>query len=97
MLNEPNASPPRSWILNEYHQTRVVRDTQFKLYSDGQLFDVKHDPTEQSDLSASTDPAIQAARHRLQSVLDSLPADPPPPFPLRSLSAFKIDAATDAK
>ena len=97
LLNEPNASPPRSWILNEYHQTRVVRDTQFKLYSDGQLFDVKHDPTEQSDLSASTDPAIQAARHRLQSVLDSLPTDNPPPFPLRSLSAFKIDAATDAK
>jgi arylsulfatase A-like enzyme len=87
---------PRRWILNEYHQTRVVRDEQYKLYSDGRLFDANADPAEQRNLSASRDDAIVAARDRLQKVLASLPADQPPPFKLRSLSAFKIQSEARA-
>jgi arylsulfatase A-like enzyme len=90
LLGRPGAVPPRAWILNEYHQTRVVRDTRFKLYSDGRLYDANADPAEQHNLSASGDAATAAARQRLQAVLHALPADRPPPFPLRSLSAFKI-------
>lgn len=86
----PGARPPRDWILNEYHETRVVRDTRFKLYSDGRFFDANNDPSEQHDLAQTTDPPALAARERLKKVLASLPADIPPPFPLRSLSAFKI-------
>jgi hypothetical protein len=86
----PDAASPRTWILNEYHQTRVVRDTRFKLYSDGRLFDANSDPVEQHDLSNSEEADAAAARERLQAVLDGLPADAPPPFRLRSLSAFKI-------
>ena len=89
-LRGQTSSPPRDWILNEYHQTRVVRDTRFKFYSDGRLYDANADPAEQHDLAASQQPEIAAARDRLQRVLASLPPDSPPPFKLRSLSAFKI-------
>jgi arylsulfatase A-like enzyme len=92
LLGTPGAAPPRTWILNEYHQTRVVRDTRFKLYSDGRLFDANSDPVEQHDLSNSKDASAVEARERLQAVLDGLPADAPPPFRLRSLSAFRIRA-----
>jgi arylsulfatase A len=90
LRGKPGATPPREWILNEYHETRVVRDVRFKLYSDGRFFDANADPEEQHDLASSTDLAVAAARKRLEKVLASLPADAPPPFPLRSLSAFKI-------
>lgn len=90
LLGKPGAVPPRTWILNEYHETRVVRDKRFKLYSDGRLFDANADPVEQHDLSQSHDATTVAARKSLQAALASLPADTPPPFPLRSLSAFKI-------
>ena len=97
LRGRPGAMPHRKWILNEYHQTRVVRDEQYKLYSDGRLFDANADPAEQRDLAASNVPAIVAARQRLEQVLASLPADVPPPFPLRSLSAFKIHGEAQAK
>jgi hypothetical protein len=81
---------PRDWILNEYHNLRVVRDKRFKLYSDGRFYDANLDPAEQNDLAVTTDAEPTAARQRLRQVLASLPPDAPPPFPLRSLSAFKI-------
>ncbi len=89
-LRGPSSAPPRQWILNEYHQTRVVRDGRFKLYSDGRLFDANADPAEQKNLADSNAPEIVSARQQLAGVLASLPADAPPPFKLRSLSAFKI-------
>ncbi len=82
--------PPRDWILNEYHDTRVVRDRQFKLYSDGRLFDANADPAEQQDLAGSELPAHVEARSHLQGALDELPADIDPPFLLRSQSGFTI-------
>src|SRR5436190_16043364 len=97
LLAKPGARPPRDWILNEYHETRVVRDTRFKLYSDGRFFDANDDPTEQNNLAQRADPTAIAARTRLQHALASLPADAPPPFPLRSLLAFKIRGEERAK
>jgi arylsulfatase A-like enzyme len=97
-LRKADAKPPRDWILNEYHEVRVVRDTRYKLYSDGRFFDANQDPVEQQNLSTSTDRVTVAAKQRLEQALASLPPDVPPPFPLRSLSAFKIRAeAAQAK
>jgi len=90
LLGAPGAVPPREWILNEYHETRVVREAQFKLYSDGRLYDATNDPEEQRDLAGSNAPTVVAARSRLQGVLASLPPDVEPPFLLRSQSGFKI-------
>ena len=84
------AAPPRDWILNAYHEPRVVRDTQFKLYSDGRFFDVTNDPEEQHPLASEITSAAAAARTRLEAVLAALPPDAPAPFPLRSQSGFKI-------
>lgn len=92
-LLDPSAPPHREWILNEYHTTRVVRDTRFKLYSEGPFFDANADPDETTDLAQDTRPEIIAARDRLRTVLASLPTDNPPPFPLRSQSGFKIRTA----
>jgi arylsulfatase A-like enzyme len=89
-LRDASTAPPRSWILNEYHETRVVRNERYKLYNDGRLFDVVADRTEQRNLADSGDGPTVAARRRLQSVLDGLPPDQPPPFPLLSLSAFRL-------
>jgi arylsulfatase A-like enzyme len=83
-------SGPRQWIFNQSGDRRVVRDSQYKLYSDGALFDVVHDPDEQQNLSGSDEPSARVARRRLQDALDSLPADSPPPFELRSQSAFRL-------
>ncbi len=90
LLNAEERTPHRKWILNEYHRTRVVRNQQFKLYSDGRLIAANSDPEERHDLRSSSEPHSLAAKRELQSVLDSLPADNSSPFLLRSLSAFKI-------
>jgi DNA-directed RNA polymerase specialized sigma24 family protein len=68
----------------------TVRDTQFKLYSDGRLFDAVNDPVEAHNLAASAAPTVAAARLRLQRVLATLPPDVAPPFLLRSQSGFKL-------
>lgn len=97
LRGEPGAHCPRDWIFNQYGAVRVVRDARFKLYSDGRLFDANADPDEQHALPADAPPAALAARTRLQRVLDSLPPDAPPPFPLRSQTAFKLRAAQHAQ
>lgn len=97
LLGKPGAKPPREWILNEYHDVRVVRDERFKLYSDGRLFDANQDPVEKNNLAASAMPEAVAAKARLQAALASLPPDNPPPFLLRSLSGFKIRGEAKAK
>ncbi|MBA4017474.1 MAG: hypothetical protein C0483_09910 [Pirellula sp.] len=86
------AKTPREWIFCQYHIRRTVRDEQFKLYSTGELYDVSRDPAELQNLIASDDSRAGAARKRLQAVLDSLPPDSPPPFKLRSQSAFKLES-----
>jgi len=78
------AREPRRWIFNMYGEERVVRDARYKLYNDGRFYDLSRDPNEQQNL---TEGAL-AERKRLQAVLDAMPPDAPPPFELRSLSAF---------
>jgi arylsulfatase A-like enzyme len=82
---------PRDWIFCQYHRRRTVRDDRFKLYSTGELYDVSADPAETTNLAESADPAAVAARARLESILATLPPDSPPPFKLRSQSAFKLE------
>jgi arylsulfatase A-like enzyme len=90
LRGSPDAKPAREWMFNQYAARRVVRDGRFKLYSTGELFDVAADREEKNDLAANSDADVVAARSRLEQVLASLPADAPPPIPLRSLSAFKL-------
>ena len=92
LRGEGGAKPPRELIFNQYHATRVVRDTRFKLYSDGRFFDANADPDEQHDIAGNVDSQSAEARTRLGKVLESMPPDAPPPFVLRSLSGFKIRA-----
>lgn len=91
LRGERDATPAREWIFNQYGTTRVVRDARYKLYSTGGFFDAERDPDETTDLAASTQPEHIAARERLAAVLKSLPPDAPPPFRLRSQSAFKTE------
>lgn len=92
-LTNAQTKPHRDWILNEYADTRVVRDERFKLYNDGRLFDADADPDETMDLSGELAAGITAAKGRLETVLAALPPDNPPPFPLRSQSGFKLRTA----
>ena len=86
------AQPPREWIFCQYHKRRTVRDERFKLYTTGELYDVDRDPAELQNLAESDNPQAAAAQSRLRAVLDSLPPDSPPPFKLRSQSAFKLES-----
>jgi arylsulfatase A-like enzyme len=90
VLRSTSAAPPRSWIFNQYGSLRVVRDQRYKLYSDGRFYDLRDDRDERRDLSGGTDAELAAAKHRLHSVLSSLSPDAPPPFVLRSQSAFRL-------
>jgi arylsulfatase A-like enzyme len=83
----------RDWIFAQYSTTRVARDQRFKLYSTGKIYDVEADSLEKTDLAGSKDPAVTAARARLQAVLDQLPPNTDLPFRYRSSSAFQIEAA----
>jgi arylsulfatase A-like enzyme len=83
-------TPPRDWILNEYNHIRVIRNLTHKLHSSGQLYHLETDPLEQIDLAHSNAPIHQQAKQSLQAILDSLPADSPPPFHLRSQSGFRL-------
>jgi len=71
---------------------RVVRDRQYKLWvlggSSAKLFDLKADPYEENNLIDSTEPAIVAARERLDAIIAACPKqdarpqyDPVPPRP----------------
>ena len=63
---------PRKWAFSEYRGVRVIRDHRHKLYSDGRLFDLLHDPAEESVLQVRPDDVHAEARARLQAALVSL-------------------------
>jgi len=46
---------------------------------------------------ANHDQELMMVKRKLQGILDSLPADNPPPFKLRSQSAFKLEALKRAE
>lgn len=80
----------RQWVFTQYADVRVVRDARYKLYSTGKLFDVAADPREKQELAPGAQAEANAARRRLQAVLDGLPGDHRLPFDFRSSSAFRL-------
>lgn len=72
---------PRQWMHCYYcprpersKEQQFVRDKRWKLYRDGRMFDITQDVKEKDDLAESNEPAVVAARTRLQQVLDQFPA-----------------------
>ena len=74
----------RDFVYNWYADkagnppVEFVQDEQYKLYGDGQLFDISADPTEDTDLSGvigSLDAADQLAIAELQSTMDHYAAE----------------------
>ena len=62
---------PRAWVYIQLNKQRAARDKRWKLHGDGKLFDTAADPFEKTPLQPG-DPDADAARPRLQAVLDSL-------------------------
>jgi arylsulfatase A-like enzyme len=79
----------REWVHTFFNDERVVRDGRFKLYSSGGFYDLPADALEKNDLTASTEPAMVAARQRLEGVLKAMPPDPPLLFEPQSSAARK--------
>ena len=67
-----------SWRSPVNRTVRFARNQRYKLYHDGRLFDVATDVLEETALDPGNAEA-DAARRRLQSVLDSMPAAQPRP------------------
>lgn len=68
-----NRAAPRRWVFAEHEGKCFVRNRHWKLYSDGQFFDMDADPEEKQPLSAASLPSIaDAARNELQQALDGL-------------------------
>jgi arylsulfatase A-like enzyme len=88
---------PRTWIFGHYRPDRVVRDTRFKLWSDGRFYDMDADPGETRPIPPGQNAEADRVRAKLQAVLDGMPGDTPLPFPHRSLSAFRQISAAKKK
>ena len=70
---------PRDWVFCHYFRDAgdpvqcFVRDKRWKLYANGNLFDIDADPLEERPIARDDgDATAAAARQRLQAVLDSL-------------------------
>ena len=65
----------RDWVFAEGGRGRFwVRNERWKLYNDGQLFDMVEDPGEKASLRPNQDtPASLLARPKLQAVIETLP------------------------
>ncbi len=64
----------RQWIHSQLGGKRAVRDRRFKLRENGKLFDLRSDPFEETDLSASDAPEAVEAKARLGAVMADLHA-----------------------
>jgi len=67
----------RDWIVVWYDHRQggtrwFTRDRRWKLYNDGRLYDVPADTLEEEPIPPGASPEADAARARLQAVLDSL-------------------------
>lgn len=72
--------PRPGWDKDQFGKTRFARDQRYKIYGDGNLFDIPADPLEQSPLAPSQDTDdIRQSRARLASVLDGMPNPDPIP------------------
>jgi len=67
------ASTPRRWVYVQYQDKQFVRDKQFKLMSNGALYDVSGSPFAEVPIPpVMQDAAARAARRELSSVLNAL-------------------------
>lgn len=67
--------PRPGWDKDKFMLERFARDTRFKLYDDGRLFDVPADRLEENPILPTRDtPESAAARKRLQAVLEAMAA-----------------------
>lgn len=65
--------PRPGWDKDRFWLIRLARDTEYKLYEDGRLFNTRVDPFEKEPLFINADSQSErAARNRLQSVLDNM-------------------------
>jgi arylsulfatase A len=62
---------PRDWVYVQLYGDRYVRDHQWKLYNNGQFFDMKEAPFREIPVSDS-DTTAQVARQKFQTVLNGL-------------------------
>ncbi len=66
---------PRDWVYVELSGKSYVRDARYKLTNQGELFDLKNSPFEETPVSRNTtDADALAAMKKLQAVLESHPA-----------------------
>lgn len=76
---------PRELVLCHYEPYwnkkpgQFVRTGDYKLYRNGEFFNVPKDLKEEADLSNTTDPQLQAVRHTLESFLKTCPPAPKGP------------------
>jgi len=61
---------PREWIYTEFSGKSWARTKPWKLYRDGRLYDMKHDPQEKAPVAERA--ASAAIRSKLQSILNDL-------------------------
>jgi arylsulfatase A len=67
------AAKPRDWVYVQLYGERYVRDPRWKLTHEGQFFDMQDAPFREIPVPVETaDAQTQAARHRLQAVLNNL-------------------------
>jgi len=76
---------PRKWVLNHYNPYwgknfqvgQFVRDTTFKLYNDGRMYNIPTDLQEKEAIDkADQSKAVAKSRKMLQAVLDKCPPAP---------------------
>jgi arylsulfatase A-like enzyme len=68
-----DGAPPRGWVFAEREKRYFVRNQGWKLYNDGQFFDMERDPDEERPLPDDALPsAASAARSELQQSMDEL-------------------------
>jgi arylsulfatase A len=64
---------PRQWVYIQLGDRRYVRDARWKLTGDGELLDMKEAPFREIPVATpSDDPQAQAARKKLQAVLEDV-------------------------
>jgi arylsulfatase A-like enzyme len=71
LLGRP--APSREWVYTLWRDRSWVRDAEWKLYDDGELYDMRRDDSEKHPIDSGHDTAASsAARRKLQSVFDRL-------------------------
>lgn len=72
---------PREWIFSQYGSYRVIRNGQYKLYSNGRFYNLLDDPLEERNLARANNSEAQAEMERLAVLLKEMPDDKPLDFP----------------